>query len=140
MINESGKISASQASNTMTSDDLEIHFQPIISLKTSTVIGLEALARPLKKNAEAFFSEARQSSRLLKLDRRCRIRAMEAYRDLNLPRSLRHLLFLNFETSLIDKGVEGSGAMIEAPRATGLDPSDIVIELNETKVQDTVTL
>jgi EAL domain-containing protein (putative c-di-GMP-specific phosphodiesterase class I) len=65
---------------------------------------------------------------------------MEAYRDLNLPRSLRPFLFLNFETSLIDEGVEGSGALLEATEATGLEPSDIVIELNETKVQDTMTL
>ncbi len=122
------------------SNQLDIHFQPIVSLKQTAVVGLEALARPTHIGVGQLFAKARKAGRLLELDRRCRTRAMEAYRDLNLPRSLRPFLFLNFETSLIDEGVEGSGALFEATRATGLEPTDIVIELNETKVQDTVTL
>ncbi|MGB7565401.1 MAG: EAL domain-containing protein [Prochlorococcaceae cyanobacterium] len=125
---------------TLPSNQLDIHFQPIVSLKQTAVVGLEALARPRDMGVGQLFAKARKAGRLLDLDRRCRTLAMEAYRDLKLPQSLRPFLFLNFETSLIDEGVEGSGALLEATRATGLEPSDIVIELNETKVQDTVTL
>ncbi len=129
-----------EASAILPSNQLAIHFQPIVSLKQTSVVGLEALARPALMGVGQKFAKARKAGKLLELDRRCRIRAMEAYRDLNLPRSLRPFLFLNFETSLIDEGVEGSGALLEATEATGLEPSDIVIELNETKVQDTMTL
>lgn len=122
------------------SNQLDIHFQPIVSLKQQSVVGLEALARPRNMGIGALFAKARKAGRLLELDRRCRARAMEDYRDLNLPRSLRPFLFLNFESSLIDEGIEGSGALLEATLATGLEPRDIVIELNETKVQDITTL
>ncbi|MGB7565026.1 MAG: EAL domain-containing protein [Prochlorococcaceae cyanobacterium] len=140
MINESGRISPSQASNIMTADDLEIHFQPIISLKTSAVIGLEALARPLKKNVEAFFSEARQSGKLLELDRRCRSLAMGGFRDLSQQLAQKPLLFLNLETSLIEQGAEGSEALMNATQEAGLEPNDIVIELKESKALNSMAL
>ncbi len=140
MLNSSGKDSSNQSSNAMASNDLEIHYQPIISLKTSTVIGLEALARPLKKNVEAFFSEARQSGKLLELDRRCRTLAMGGFSDLSKQLSQKPLLFLKFETSLIDEGAEGSGALMNAARAGGLEPNDIVIELKESRALNTMAL
>ncbi|MCP9848888.1 EAL domain-containing protein [Cyanobium sp. Morenito 9A2] len=121
-------------------NELSIHFQPIVSLKQSTVVGLEALVRPGHTSVGQLFAKARQAGRLLELDRRCRARAMEEYRGLHLPRSLRPFLFLNIETSLIDERAEGSGALLAAVLAEGLDPSDIVIELNETQTSDTVTL
>lgn len=121
-------------------NDLDIHFQPIVSLKQKAVVGLEALARPHHVGVGRLFTEARKAGQLLELDRHCRARAMEEFQGLNLPRSLRPLLFLNFESSLIDEGVEGSGAVLAATREAGLETSDIVIELNETKVQDTATL
>ncbi|MCP9917127.1 EAL domain-containing protein [Cyanobium sp. ATX 6F1] len=140
MLNNSGKVSSSQASNTMTSDDLEIHFQPIISLKTSAVIGLEALARPLKMNVEAFFSEARQSGKLLELDRRCRALAMAGFRNLSQQLAQQPLLFLQFETSLIDEGAEGSEALMNATKEAGLEPNDIVIELKETRAMNSMAI
>jgi EAL domain-containing protein (putative c-di-GMP-specific phosphodiesterase class I) len=140
MINESGRISPSQTSNIMTSDDLDIHYQPIISLTTSSVIGLEALARPLKKNVEAFFSEARQSGKLLELDRRCRSLAMGGFRDLSQQLAQKPLLFLNLETSLIEQGAEGSEALMNSTREAGLEPNDIVIELKESKALNSMAL
>lgn len=117
--------------------DLDIHFQPIVSLKQKAVMGFEALARPHAIGVTKMFAEARQAGRLLELDRRCRAQAMEAFQNIPFPPRLqRPLLFLNFETSLIDEGVEGSGALLDATWAAGLEPCDIVIELNETKAYD----
>jgi EAL domain-containing protein (putative c-di-GMP-specific phosphodiesterase class I) len=82
--------------------DLDIHFQPIVSLKQKAVMGFEALARPHAIGVTKMFAEARQAGRLLELDRRCRAQAMEAFQNIPFPPRLqRPLLFLNFETSLM---------------------------------------
>ncbi len=116
---------------------LDIHFQPIISLKQKTVVGLEALARPRTMNVGEMFKQAALAGHLLEVDRLCRRKAMEAYRALAKPRPL---LFLNFETSIIDDGIVGSGAILSLTQSAGLNPSDIVIEINESKVADIAAL
>ena len=124
---------------------LSIHFQPIISLKQKAVVGLEALARPNPRpglpqlNVLEMFRMAYNEGRLLELDRLCRRKAMSTYRDLALPEP-RPLMFVNFEASVIDQGVEGSGAIMQAVKECGLSPGDIVIEINESKVVDSLSL
>jgi len=126
-------------------ENLSIHYQPIISLKQKAVVGLEALARPDARpglpplNVLEMFRMAHNEGRLLDLDRLCRRKAMSVYRDLALPEP-RPLLFVNFEASVIDQGVEGSGAIMQAVKECGLSPGDIVIEINESKVVDGLSL
>lgn len=140
MINTIGMASSGEVSDAERSLDLEIHFQPIISLKTSGIIGLEALARPLKKNVQAFFSEARQTGRLLEVDHHYRTLALGGFRELAQQLAHRPLLFLNFETSLIDQGLEGSETLMNTTLEAGLEPSDIVIELKESKALTTTAI
>jgi EAL domain-containing protein (putative c-di-GMP-specific phosphodiesterase class I) len=85
------------------------------------------------------FRMAHQEGLLLELDRLCRRKALNAYHGLSLPEP-RPLLFMNFEASVIDQGVEGSGAIIRAVRDCGLDPTDVAIEINESKVADSAAL
>jgi EAL domain-containing protein (putative c-di-GMP-specific phosphodiesterase class I) len=115
---------------------LSVHFQPILSLKKKAVLGLEALARPQGMNVGEMFKQATISGRMLEVDRLCRRKAMEDYKALVLPQDQRPLLFFNFEASLIDEGVLGSGVIASAVRKSGLLPSDVVIEINESKVLD----
>jgi len=117
-------------------ESLDVHFQPIFSLRQKAIVGLEALARPKIMNVGEMFSQATKADCLLELDRLCRRKAMENYRDLALPSEPRPLLFFNFEASIIDDGIVGSGAILAAVHAAGLDPRDIVIEINESKVAD----
>ena len=117
-------------------ESLDMHFQPILSLKQKAVVGLEALARPRNMNVGEMFRQATEEDCLLELDRLCRRTAMERYRDLALPTTPRPLLFFNFETSVIDDGIVGSGAILAATKNAGLDPGDVVIEINESKVVD----
>lgn len=119
---------------------LNVHFQPIISLKQKAVLGLEALARPHHMNVGEMFDQATHSGRMLEVDRLCRRKALEDYKALLLPKEPRPLLFFNFEASVIDEGVGGSGVIAAAVRAAGLEPSDIVIEINESKVTNTAAL
>lgn len=115
---------------------LDIHFQPIISLKQQAIVGLEALARPYYQNVAAVFSQAAREGKLLELDRLCRRKALENYTKLVLPKNPRPLLFLNFEASIVDNGVVGSKVIINSVESMGLSPKDIVIEINESKVAD----
>src|SRR5688572_27348206 len=80
---------------------VEAHFQPIVSLKKKSVIGVEALARAwVPRSGERvdplrIFRWAAAENRSSELDRFCRTRALEGFGPLGL---LPHppLLFLNF--------------------------------------------
>ncbi len=119
---------------------LTIHFQPIVSLRQKAVVGLEALARPRQESGPwsvpDLFRAARERGGDLELDRLLRRMAMEAYRATEFPGGVRPLLFVNFESSLLDRGVAGSGHILKAVEATGLDPGDVAIEINESEVVD----
>ncbi|HTB21241.1 MAG TPA: EAL domain-containing protein [bacterium] len=128
------------------SENLTIHFQPIISLKQQAVVGLEALARPGSSpgcgplNVLQLFRMAQEEKRLLELDRLCRRKALNTYRGLASLPEPKPLLFVNFEASVIDQGVEGSGAIRQAVKESGLSPEDVVIEINESRVVDSAGL
>jgi EAL domain-containing protein (putative c-di-GMP-specific phosphodiesterase class I) len=121
---------------------IQVHFQPIISLKQKAIVGLEALARPFasdpqkKISVPELFLLAHAHGWLLVLDRHLRSLAMERYHGLIMPQDPRPLLFINFESSLIDQGVQGSGHILQAVQDAGLEPGDIVIEVNESRVHD----
>ncbi len=117
---------------------LDIHFQPILCLKQKRIVGLEALARPEAVEIGQAFAAAREAGCLLELDRLCRQRALECYAALRTTAgaAAEPLLFLNFEASVIDAGVVGSGALLRATRAAGVDPQDVVIEINESRVRN----
>lgn len=124
---------------------LSIHFQPILSLRTRSMIGIEALVRhtPLQPPVLSplqLFSHAQAQGTTLQLDRACRRQAMLSYRRFSETLDPKPLLFFNFESSVIDQGVEGSGAILEALAEAGLDATDVVIEINESRVKDTGAL
>jgi EAL domain-containing protein (putative c-di-GMP-specific phosphodiesterase class I) len=124
----------------LTNQDLDIEFQPILSLRHQSVVGIEALARPRTMGLVQMFLEAETTGRMLELDRLCRLKALESYSRLRFAEGCRPLLFLNFESSVIDRGVLGSGWLLERVKASGLEPSDVVIEVNESRVHDLESL
>jgi EAL domain-containing protein (putative c-di-GMP-specific phosphodiesterase class I) len=124
---------------------LDIHFQPIVSLKQKSIIGLEALARPLDGSTGKsippldLFAWAAARGRTVALDRLCRSKALASFAPMaGAPQA--PLLFLNFESSVLDQGVLGSGALSAAVRDSGLSPGQIVVEINESKVSDAAAL
>lgn len=124
---------------------LDIHFQPILSLKQKSIIGLEGLLRASDKATGKavppldLFAWAAARGRTVALDRLCRSKALAAFAPLaGAPQA--PLLFLNFESSVLDQGVLGSGVLARAVRETGLSPGQIVVEINESKVADAVAL
>lgn len=119
---------------------LQAHLQPIVSLKQRAIIGLEALARPSKMSVAELFAQGSTTGRMLELDRLCRRKAFEAYQSLVVLHGEKPLLFFNFEASVLDQGVVGSTALQMAVKEAGLQPQQIVIEINESKVRETDAL
>ena len=125
----------------ITDETLQVHFQPIVSLKKKSIIGVEALARPTEGASGRvvtpleLFAWAHRNGRTVDLDRLCRRKALDAFSPMS-DSPQKPLLFLNFESSVLDQGVLGSGVLAKAVHDAGLSPSEIVIEINESKVLD----
>lgn len=119
----------------------EIHFQPIASIKQNRVIGHEALLRTWA-GEEALppsqvFQHAAEVGLTLELDRYARQLAFQTFRErirTSPGAEGSSLLFVNFEASLLDRGVLGSGLFLNQCRSLGLIPSQVVIEINESRV------
>ncbi|HEY1407165.1 MAG TPA: EAL domain-containing protein, partial [Spirochaetota bacterium] len=119
---------------------LQSYFQPIVSIKTASVIGYEALVRGCDGRNEivspkVLFERAVTSEQRIDLDRLCRDSAARSFGEIG-HRSGQPLLFLNFESSLIDMGVVGSGTLSRQCAEAGIAPSRVVIEIIESKVDD----
>ncbi|HWR45717.1 EAL domain-containing protein [Sporomusa sp.] len=116
-------------------------FQPIVSVKQHAIIGYEALSRGIHPCTQeliaphTLFSVAEATNKLVELDRICREKALENYKPLSTLNE-RTLLFINFDTAIIDKGVVGSGNLISCVQRFGYNPASVVIEIIESKVCD----
>lgn len=123
---------------------IDIHFQPILAPRRQTVVGVEALLRCYCGEdgyvpPNLMFAWAEQKGMVLQLDRLCREKAFEAFKAVQkIQRGAK--LFLNLESSVIDRRTVGSGHMVESARRWGIQPRDVVIEINEAKVNDPVAL
>lgn len=117
-------------------------FQPIVSIKKKSLIGLEALSRGFYKGRpvapDILFKIALKNGMVLELDRLCRRKALESFARSSFKD--RCMLFMNMDASIIDTGAVGSGKLISMVRKYKLNPSDIVIEINEAWVMDTKAL
>jgi len=119
---------------------VDIHFQPIVSHKGRKIVGVEALMRCFCGDngyvpPNMLFAWAAQKGLALQLDRLCREKALEGFAMVQqLHPGMR--LFLNIESSIIDKQTVGSGHMVETAARWNIDPSKVIIEINEAKVND----
>lgn len=121
---------------------LRTRFQPIVSLNTRTIIGFEALSHALwqgeRISPKELFDMAREEGSIVSLDRQCRENALRAFAA--SPWAGKALLFINFESSLVDLGVNGSGYFSWQCSQAGLPFSSVVIEVLESAVADDAAL
>ena len=123
-------------------DSITVYFQPIISIKDKKIFAYESLTRAYDEDDELImplylFEQARKENLSLKLDEHVRKLAILKFKeyyesDDNL------LLFLNFESSVIDNNVADN--FIEFVENHGINPSNVVIEIKEDSVKDTDSL
>lgn len=133
-------ITADKIREVIDNKDIYVEFQPIYSLNTKKVIGLEALARGDYHGEVVspyfLFKYAKENDCVLTVDRLCREKAMSAF----AKETVAPTLFVNFETSVLNDVVPGNGEILKTASENNISPENIVIELNESNVKDTYDL
>ncbi|TGE36171.1 GGDEF domain-containing protein [Desulfosporosinus fructosivorans] len=123
---------------------LTVYFQPVVSVSRKMVSGVEGLIRGMNTSTNqiispiTLFDVAQNAGLTLELDRVCREKVIEAFSYLYQQNNDK-LLFLNIDASILDK-VEGSNYLTNQVKTYEINPRNIVIEINETKVQDNTAL
>ncbi len=120
----------------LTDRSLEIAFQPIWDLKTETILGYEALARPPAEygfsGPEELFTMAECSDQVADLDRLC----FEA-----IVRSVKYvpenvLLFVNIAPATLEHKEFNPARLVAGITRRGFDPKRLVIEVTERAITD----
>ena len=135
------KINSPDMRNIIEQEQVITHFQPILSVKNRSVIGYEALSRGIDPYTNSIippntlFSNAADQQLTLGLDRLCRKKALENFKPLQ-QKFNDSILFLNFDTTIIDQGVVGSGHLLNTVRKHDINPQKIVIEIKESEANN----
>ncbi|MGE4292617.1 MAG: EAL domain-containing protein [Desulfovibrio sp.] len=127
------------------SNGIEIHFQPLVSLRRGSVFGVEALCRakdpvtgkPVAPNE--LFAAARDPKLRLELDRRCRQEALTAFRPL-YERNPALVLSINVDASVIDSTSVHSRVLERQVSDAGIAPENVAIEIIESQAGSALAL
>ena len=123
---------------------VEVHFQPIFSIREKKISGFEGLSRGVHPLTGKLVSPlvlqklAKEAGLVLELDRLFRKKIMESFQRF-FPQRHDLILSLNFETSIIDKEI-GTLHLIQLCRQLNLNPANIVIEILESRVKSVEAL
>ena len=112
-------------------EDIRTVFQPIISLRDSSILGYEALSRgpseSVMTNPELLFEYAEKNSKIWELELICRSKALEAAHRLQLQNKL----FLNVNPNIMHDIKFHQGFTKEYLDKFNIDPDRIVFEITE---------
>lgn len=123
---------------------LVAYFQPVVSVSRKMISGVEGLIRGRKTGSSELippnriFEAAQREGLSLELDRACREKVLEAFSRI-FEKNSDKLLFLNVDASVLERS-PGSNYLVNQVKASHIEPSNIVIEINESKVLDNVPL
>jgi EAL domain-containing protein (putative c-di-GMP-specific phosphodiesterase class I) len=123
---------------------VEVHFQPIFSIREKKMIGFEGLSRGIHPISGKLIPPlpllklAKDADLTLELDRLFRKKILETFK-FSCPPPHDLILSLNFETSVLDEEI-GTLQLIQLCRQLNLNPSNIVIEILESKVRSVEAL
>jgi EAL domain-containing protein (putative c-di-GMP-specific phosphodiesterase class I) len=120
-----------ELSGLISRSDVRAVFHPIVRLADRTIIGHEALTRPLGgvsfDTVEELFAFAESTDLLMEFERLCRRTAIEtAARTPGLG-----LLFINASAQAVEDPEWAAGGMDEVLAQSGLSPHDVVVEITE---------
>jgi EAL domain-containing protein (putative c-di-GMP-specific phosphodiesterase class I) len=123
---------------------LVVYFQPIVSVRGRTFFGVEALIRGIAPDGAlippgVLFEKAAEEGLGVELDRLARHLAIESFFPL-WQENNRLLLFVNFESKLIDSFEPGSYLFDGLLSRHGIPFSNIVLEIKEDEIRDTPKL
>lgn len=120
------------------------NFQQVVSVSRKMVIGIEGLIRGVDTITNEIippiklFDAARRENMVLAFDRVCRDTVFEAFSKI-YEYDNEKLLFLNLDASVLQNAV-GSDYLRDQARKYGVNPSNIVIEISEKKVEGNAAL
>jgi len=122
-------------------EKLIIHLQPILSLQGRELFGVEALVRGINEEGTILspkwlFSEAKNANLSAELDHQARQLAIHAFAPL-WRENPKLLLFVNFESKLIDSFRMDNYLFGGLIRSLGIPYSNIVLEIKEDEINDT---
>jgi len=121
------------------------HYQPLVSIKKRALLGYEALSRGCNAAGETclapgvLFALPRSTQERLQLDRLCREKALQGFKELHSRRK-ELVLSLNLDVSLLDTEAAGSSHLALQAAQCGVNPNNIIIEIIESDVQNTDAL
>ncbi len=116
-------------------------YQPIISIKKKSVIGLETVGRGIDPEnrqlieAEKLYQLSSEKNKALDLDRLLRLKGLEGFTEIQ-SKMPGLILFLGVETSVLTKDVVGSGHLLRVVQDLKLDPCSIAVELSRSETKD----
>lgn len=116
-------------------------FQPMVSLKRKSVFALEALSRGVDpKSGEIIppsflFGLASKPAVRLALDRACRENAFRKYAEL-MKDNAEVLLSVNMDISCLGQRTRGTRNVLKSVKQYGIPPSNVIIEIIESKARD----
>ena len=117
------------------------YFQPIISLKDKTAVGVEALSRGIHPSSSKLIppldliDRAKQHGLGLELDRLFREKALDTYQKINPAAEV--LLFINVNPKILDSDDLELGWTDRKVSSLGLRSDQIAIEICESSITDT---
>lgn len=116
--------------------ELNVNFQPIVSISKRNTIGFESLLRAYHFgefiSPEALFSYAKEREDVITLDSICQNKALIRYQE----HSHNKLLFINIETSLLEYYIENVDFIIQYTDNLKIPRGKIVIEINEKRADN----
>ncbi len=112
--------------------DIKVHFQPVVHIKTRQIYGYEGLIRgPVNTvfySPTRLFEAAIWAGRLAELDLLCRQMVISRFAKMELP----GMLFLNVDPySMLHEHFRG-GLTLDYIEQEGMKPNQVIIELTET--------
>lgn len=128
----------------LTEERLVVYFQPIVSANGRTLFGFESLIRGLDKDGNLIppyilFEAAKQKELTLELDKLARTLAIKAFEPL-FRQNNKLILFVNFESKLIDVFEPGSYLFYGELQRLGIPYENVVLEVKEDAIADTLKL
>jgi EAL domain-containing protein (putative c-di-GMP-specific phosphodiesterase class I) len=120
--------------------DSQVFFQPICSVKTRTVVGVEALARGIDAEGnlippDRLFAQAAAQGMAGPCEMVCREKAVSTFAmSVAGPDPL--LLFVNLNLAF-SQGQDDAKHLVETVRRWSVPPSRVVVEVLESRVDDT---
>lgn len=123
--------------------NLNIGFQPVVSVIQKSVIGLEAVFLGAEENgknipAAKLFKLAEKEGIAIELDRLYREKAIEKFQSV-CKDNKELLLFINININIIDKYI-GSGIIMNQISESSISAKNVVLEIVEEKIENVEAL